>query len=53
MDDSEETWVMVDSEGEDEGSGASSLHLRENDIIAFFNQIPLDCLFSLVSGCWT
>ncbi|BES95244.1 Ectopic P granules protein 5 homolog [Nesidiocoris tenuis] len=50
MDDSEETWVMVDSEGEDEGSGASSLHLRENDIIAFFNQIPLDCLFSLSFG---
>nr|CAH7757239.1 unnamed protein product [Callosobruchus chinensis] len=37
-------WVMVDSEGEedDEPTGTS---LKENDLVALLNQIPLDDLF--------
>ncbi|KAK9871045.1 hypothetical protein WA026_010003 [Henosepilachna vigintioctopunctata] len=37
-------WVMIDSEGEEdeEPSGTS---LRENDLVALVNQIPLDQLF--------
>uniref|UniRef100_A0A0A9XDT5 Ectopic P granules protein 5 n=2 Tax=Lygus hesperus TaxID=30085 RepID=A0A0A9XDT5_LYGHE len=48
VDDIEDKWVIVDSEGEDEDSNTSHVTLSENDIIALFNQIPLDCLFSLI-----
>lgn len=40
----EALWVMVDSDGEEdeESSGTS---LRENDLVALLNQLPLDNLF--------
>ncbi|XP_014245821.1 ectopic P granules protein 5 homolog [Cimex lectularius] len=44
---SEDVWVIVDSEGEEEEENAnnSQANLKENDIISIFNQIPLDSLF--------
>lgn len=40
----EALWVIVDSDGEEdeESSGTS---LRENDLVALLNQLPLDNLF--------
>lgn len=41
---SEALWVMVDSEGEeDEESTGTSL--KENDLVALLNQLPLDNMF--------
>ncbi|KAL3265466.1 hypothetical protein HHI36_009670, partial [Cryptolaemus montrouzieri] len=40
----EALWVMVDSDGE-EDEEVSGTSLRENDLVAFVNQIPLDKLF--------
>lgn len=40
----EALWVMVDSEGEeDEESTGTSL--KENDLVALLNQLPLDNMF--------
>ncbi|XP_014271688.1 ectopic P granules protein 5 homolog isoform X2 [Halyomorpha halys] len=42
----EEIWVFVDSDGEDcEDSSILPTCLKENDIIAVLNQIPLESLF--------
>ncbi|CAH0560106.1 unnamed protein product [Brassicogethes aeneus] len=40
----EALWVMVDSEGE-EDEETSGTSLRENDLVALLNQLPLDNMF--------
>lgn len=45
---SEDLWVLVDSDGED-GSGSDGTGLRENDIVAIINQIPLQSLFACIT----
>ncbi|XP_073995330.1 ectopic P-granules autophagy protein 5 isoform X2 [Rhodnius prolixus] len=46
LNENDDVWVMVDSDGEDEeDSPSSQSQLRENDIIAMLNQVPLDALF--------
>lgn len=50
LNENDDVWVMVDSDGEDEeDSPSSQSQLRENDIIAMLNQVPLDALFRQVS----
>lgn len=44
---SEAPWVMVDSDGE-EDEESSGLALRENDLVALFNQLPIDDVFRLL-----
>ncbi|KAL1132420.1 hypothetical protein AAG570_010375 [Ranatra chinensis] len=44
----DDLWVMVDSDGEDEGVPGAQMKLRENDIISLLNQVPFDYLFSQV-----
>lgn len=45
----ENLWVLVDSDGEeDEPSGSGPFALKENDLVAFLNQIPIDDLFRTV-----
>lgn len=43
-------WVLVDSEGEDEGESfaESPDRLKENDLIVVLNQVPLDALFRCI-----
>lgn len=43
---SDTTWVLVDSEGEDE---ADTMSLSESDIVALLNQVPFDAIFRQVS----
>ncbi|XP_069674865.1 ectopic P granules protein 5 homolog isoform X3 [Periplaneta americana] len=44
-------WVLVDSDGEEDEDLTGcrytgwATHLRENDLVSFLNQIPMDCLF--------
>lgn len=47
---SEDAWILVDSDGE-EGSSSSGecLGLKENDLVAIFEQIPFESLFELVT----
>ncbi|KAF7282452.1 hypothetical protein GWI33_002679 [Rhynchophorus ferrugineus] len=39
----EAIWVLVDSDGEDDETGG--VPLKENDLVAIFNQLPMDNLF--------
>ncbi|CAG9856312.1 unnamed protein product [Phyllotreta striolata] len=41
----EAIWVMVDSDGEEDDEEASIKPLKENDLVALLNQLPLDDLF--------
>nr|XP_022906095.1 ectopic P granules protein 5 homolog [Onthophagus taurus] len=43
----EALWVMVDSDGE-EDEESSGMSLRENDLVAMFNQLPLDNMFRML-----
>ncbi|GAB6019246.1 hypothetical protein CHUAL_000850 [Chamberlinius hualienensis] len=53
-DDNDNKWVLVDSEGEeDEDPKNCWLHLRESDLIAVVNQIPIGCLFKHLLGVFT
>lgn len=47
---SEDAWILVDSDGE-EGSSPTGecLGLKENDLVAIFEQIPFENLFELVT----
>lgn len=40
----EALWVMVESDGE-EDEESSGISLRENDLVALFNQLPIDDAF--------
>lgn len=46
----DEIWILVDSEGE-EGSSASGecIGLKENDLVAIYDQIPFETLFMLMT----
>lgn len=41
---SEALWVIVDSDGE-EDEESSGVSLKENDLVALLNQLPLDNMF--------
>ena len=34
-------WVVVDSDGEDEAGGYMMSYMKENDLVAILNQIPV------------
>lgn len=40
----EAVWVLIDSDGEEDDENAG-ISLKENDLVALFNQLPLDDLF--------
>lgn len=40
----DDLWILVDSDGDEESSEAS-MPLREQDLISFLNQIPLESIF--------
>lgn len=40
-------WIVVDSEGEEDDEIQGGF-LRENDLVAFFNQLPLNDLFKVL-----
>lgn len=43
------SWVVLDSEGEEEDvSGTMGTSLRENDLVALLNQLPIDAIFRKV-----
>lgn len=42
-----EKWIMVDSDGEEDDDAQGGL-LHENDLVAFFNQVPLDDFFKML-----
>lgn len=44
-----EKWIVVDSDGEEDDDTQGGL-LHENDLVAFFNQMPLDNFFKLLLG---
>lgn len=45
----EDKWILVDSDGdEDNAASGDCLGLKEKDLIAFLNQIPLECMFRFV-----
>lgn len=42
----EDMWILVDSDGdEDSAESANCMALKEKDLIAFLNQIPLEYMF--------
>jgi ectopic P granules protein 5 len=49
-DNKEEAWILVDSDGE-EGSSPSGecIGLKENDLVAIYDQIPVGMLFKLMT----
>lgn len=48
-DTSNEKWIVVDSEGEEDDDSQGGL-LHENDLVSFFNQLPLNDLFKMLLG---
>lgn len=44
-----EKWIVVDSDGEEDDDSQGGL-LHENDLVAFFNQLPLDNIFRMLLG---
>lgn len=47
----ENVWVVVDSDGEEDASGTlGPAALKENDLVAFMNQLPFAELFARVLG---
>lgn len=43
----DDLWILVDSDGDEDHSsnGGTSMTLKEKDLIAFLNQIPLEQMF--------
>ena len=42
---SDDPWVVLDSDGEDGGDHSRRAPIRENDLVALFNQFSIDCVF--------
>lgn len=46
--DEKDLWILVESDGEDSSSDDYSM-LKENDLVAIFDQIPLNIIFKAIS----